>query len=359
MFHNQRPARQGSWLPSCCKGWLLTGVFILNGPTLVSGQKTVTLKNGQSFLVNTHMNGMPMYSNNEYIEIKAIHPAFEKTEGWRRKILIWSMHIKINKDFKGKVEIGTPLNPNIKQIVPFDAKHSPAPGRVSSYFLKVLDSEHAPETWGWLNEKGESWIPFTLKMQIDSAPQSIEFTDWVVVTEKEKQATQADIQSLDEYEKIAESTKITLQDGKTYDLKLFNKSPLRYSNTIFQIDSLTPGLILKKITNDEYIPTWVIKGRYRGLPGVIVTMTSPWNRASIIKQIRINGQGEFTIQYAPRTSNPEFWDWLDTKESKWVPVRVQLESVDPIYNAEFIEWFYVDDEIRAFFDKHYSSQLKH
>lgn len=323
------------------------GIIAFGHSNLISGEKLITDKNGTTHSIKTYINGTPIHNKNEYFEIKSIHPAIDRMPGWKKNHLVWSIYATFLQDFQGTLKITSPLNNKIIHIASIEAKRSPRAGLVSTFRWQILDKEAVPEAWGWMNESGESWVPFRFQITSPSLSKSIEFLDWARITEKEKTDCKEDIATFESFEKYAEHKEIILQNGHSYQFKTNGNDPIRFSNNILQIDILSPGVIRNPEKNNNKTAIWVLKGHYRGNSNSTINISAPWIKSDLITQAKIAGNGEFTIQFAPRSSNPELWEWLNNDGEIWVPIHFQFQSKEIQYSAEFIELFHVDNELRA------------
>ncbi|MBP7617408.1 MAG: hypothetical protein KA743_02775 [Geothrix sp.] len=322
-------------------------ISLLSCSYLISGEKNIILKSGKNHLVKTYINGKPIHHRDSLLEIKSILPTFNKAEGWRHGYLIWSIYFYFKTNFNGTIIVSSLLNDKTSNRIQFKSVNEL--GRRTALTWNVLDREHAPEVWEWINEPGESWVPFCFQVQHAGSNESTTFIDWALITEENKMAAKKDLINLTLYNEKIETKTIKLQDNKLYTIKFLNNELNRFSNTFLQIDHLTPGLIRNHLGVGTGMPVWVIKGRYRGSAGSFITLSTPWINNEIINKVKLSGQGEFSIQFGQKSNSPYLWDWLDGNGENWIPIKVKLETDDSIYNSEFVEWFYVNDDVRKLF----------
>lgn len=311
--------------------------------TLWGGETTIVLKNGQQYLVKTTF-GKPDHQSNEYFSIASIRPSYDQFEGWRNIHFFWAITLGMNKEFNGTLIIDSPLLPG--KSWPILLISGPAHNFIKIHRFEIMESETTPNLWDWVNEPGESWIPFHFKVKIDTPGKQIDFIEWVKISEKEKEQTRLDFKKIKSFYNKHEVIEITSITNDKHRIQVTKSGPLRFENNFLQINSLLPGIINNTLSDNNRPLAFSISGKYRGNTGTILTISAPWSSNNFSYKVKIKNSGDFQIPFASSHMNPELWRWLESTNEFWLPFRLQVENESTGQSFDFIEWFQVTNDIR-------------
>jgi len=154
--------------------------------TSSSETKTITLKNGKTFEVETKR-GLPLPYNSREIRIlnigtQAAIPVLPSgNEGQAAKIpWIWALTAELKGKGSFTVTVTTPIDEKLSTT--FEAK---GPGKISQTFFPQADY---PTMWEGIEDPGTHWFPFHFSFEDKTSKKRFEFTQWA----------QQDSQSLEE-----------------------------------------------------------------------------------------------------------------------------------------------------------------
>jgi hypothetical protein len=211
-------------------------------------------------------------------------------------------------------------------------------------YLWAMPPETHPEVWAWLDGSGDDWIPFRFVVTEGAKGEPVAFTDWAKVTQLDRDRMKEGRNKIQELATRG-ATDIVLPGGATHNVRLFHGKPVRYGDTQFQIDLLSPA-VGKDPTRKLANLCWVLQGRTRGGASRQLRLVSPWMSPGFAHTVKVSGDGGFTIPFADSRTAPEFWRWLEAPGDFWLPVRILLERPEG-GSQEITEVIRVDDELRA------------
>lgn len=310
--------------------------------TLMGAEKIVTLKNGQQYSVKTTF-GKPILKSNEYIKLDTITPCYDQMYGWRKIHYYWSISFMFNQNFKGVITVDSPLCPNKSWSIPFNT----TPGMGDYMFLhriEIMESEYTPEVWEWVNESGDSWVPFHFAVKPDALGNPIDSIEWVKINENQKDRARSDFKKIEAFYNSYTTKEITSITKEKYNIKINKSGPLRFDNNFLQIDSLLPGIA--QLTNKMKAFAFSISGKYRGQGEILLTISAPAVSKSFLHKVKIKNSGQFEIPFAFSDLEPDCWTWLESELEYWVPLQIQAEKRDTGEVINFIEWFHVTNVVR-------------
>ena len=152
-------------------------ILALFASPLLAGE-TITLKNGKSFVVESK-NGMPQAVDNSNFKTIGIGPAFMKDPKTDEITTFWVFNGTIKVVGEYTLVITTPLDESIKTELAVKG-----PG---SFYHQGLSKIAAPTAWAWLQDPGDSWVPFILTFKNADQSKSFEIMQWSKFDAKTKE----------------------------------------------------------------------------------------------------------------------------------------------------------------------------
>ncbi len=161
---------------------VLLGLLVVVNFTTIAGTsssetKTITLKNGKTFEVETKR-GMPLpYSSREIkmltLDALSVTPVLPcGNEGQEVKIppRFWALTAELKEKGSFTVTVTTPIDENISTT--FEVKGS---GKISQTFFPQGDY---PTIWEGIEDPGTHWFPFHFSFEEKASKKRFEFTQW-------------------------------------------------------------------------------------------------------------------------------------------------------------------------------------
>jgi len=191
------PAMHEAFRPTALK--VLLGLLVVFNFTTIAGTspsetRTVTLKNGKTFEVETKR-GMPLpYSSREIkmliLDANAAIPVLScGKEGQEVKIpWLWALIAELKEKGSFTVTVTTPLDENISTT--FEAN---GPGKISQTFF--AKSDH-PTIWEGIEDPGIHWFPFHFSFEEKTSKKRFEFTQWTQLDSKTQEQLRTMIQKM-------------------------------------------------------------------------------------------------------------------------------------------------------------------
>ena len=148
------------------------------GSLILQANEKVTLKNGKVFSVEAK-NGMPQAVDNSNFKTIGIGPAFMSDPKTKVLTTFWVFNGTIKATGEFTLVISSPLDDSIKTELAVKG-----PGALYHQGLSQIDT---PTAWAWLQDSGDSWVPFTLTFKHADPAKSFEITQWSKFDTKTKE----------------------------------------------------------------------------------------------------------------------------------------------------------------------------
>lgn len=138
-------------------------------------------------------------------------------------------------------------------------------------------------------------------------------------------------------------TRVTLKDGKTYEVETVRGLPVRFANDQIRVQDLgaaasfTPG----KADATPYIRVLVADliatGQFE------VTVTTPLD-SSASATLKATGPGRIMLRFFPQADYPRIWEGMDQPGVHWFPFHFVFEEKQSKKRFEFTQWAQMDYE---------------
>jgi hypothetical protein len=138
-------------------------------------------------------------------------------------------------------------------------------------------------------------------------------------------------------------TKVTLKDGKTYEVETVRGLPVRFANDQIRVQDL--GITARFMPDKADAPPWVrvlvadliAKGRFA------VTITTPLD-SSASATLEATGPGRVMLRFFPQADYPRIWEGMDQTGVHWFPFHFVFEEKQSKNRFEFTQWAQMDYE---------------
>ena len=138
-------------------------------------------------------------------------------------------------------------------------------------------------------------------------------------------------------------TRVTLKDGRSYEVETVRGLPVRFANDQIRVQDLgaaasfTPG----KADATRYIRVLVADliatGQFE------VTVTTPLD-SSASATLKATGPGRIMLRFFPQADYPRIWEGMDQPGIHWFPFRFVFEEKQSKKRFEFTQWAQMDYE---------------
>ncbi len=138
-------------------------------------------------------------------------------------------------------------------------------------------------------------------------------------------------------------TRVTLKDGRSYEVETVRGLPVRFANDQIRVQDLgaaasfTPG----KADATQYIRVLVADliatGQFE------VTVTTPLD-SSASATLKATGPGRIMLRFFPQADYPRIWEGMDQPGIHWFPFRFVFEEKQSKKRFEFTQWAQMDYE---------------
>ncbi len=138
-------------------------------------------------------------------------------------------------------------------------------------------------------------------------------------------------------------TRVTLKDGRSYEVETVRDLPVRFANDQIRVQDLgaaasfTPG----KADATQYIRVLVADliatGQFE------VTVTTPLD-SSASATLKATGPGRIMLRFFPQADYPRIWEGMDQPGIHWFPFRFVFEEKQSKKRFEFTQWAQMDYE---------------
>jgi len=138
-------------------------------------------------------------------------------------------------------------------------------------------------------------------------------------------------------------TKVTLKDGKTYEVETVRGLPVRFANDQIRVQDL--GITVRFMPDKADASPWVrvlvadliARGRFA------VTITTPLD-SSASATLEATGPGRVMLRFFPQADYPRIWEGMDQPGVHWFPFHFVFEEKQSKNRFEFTQWAQMDYE---------------
>jgi len=140
----------------------------------------------------------------------------------------------------------------------------------------------------------------------------------------------------------ADTTEVTLKDGKTYEVETVDGLPVRFFNDQIKVNDLglTARFNPEQIDAPPFVRVLVAKLLARGQ--FKVTVTTPLD-SSASETFEVAGPGKIVLRFFPQADFPLVWEGIDQPGVHWFPFHFLFEEAQSKMSFEFVQWAQMDD----------------
>lgn len=133
-------------------------------------------------------------------------------------------------------------------------------------------------------------------------------------------------------------TKVTLRDGKTYEIETARGLPVRFANDRIRVQDLGITARFKRDKPDaaSFVRVLVAELTTRGR--FAVTITTPLD-SSASATLEATGPGRIVLHFFPQADYPLIWEGIDRPGVHWFPFHFVFEEKQSKYGAGEHTWF--------------------
>ena len=136
-------------------------------------------------------------------------------------------------------------------------------------------------------------------------------------------------------------TRVTLKDGKTYEVETVRGLPIRFANDQIRVQDL--GITARFMPDKADAPPFVrvlvaeliARGRFA------VTITTPLD-SSASATLEATGPGRIMLHFFPQADYPRIWEGMDQPGVHWFPFHFVFEEKQSKKRFEFTQWAQMD-----------------
>ena len=138
-------------------------------------------------------------------------------------------------------------------------------------------------------------------------------------------------------------TRVTLKDGKTYEVKTVRGIPVRYQDDRIRVLDLgiTARFIPGKADARPFVRVLVAELLAEGQ--FEVTVTTPLD-SSASATLNATGPGRIMLHFFPQADYPLIWEGIDQPGVHWFPFHFKFEEKQSRRFFEVIQWAQMDYE---------------
>jgi len=143
---------------------------------------------------------------------------------------------------------------------------------------------------------------------------------------------------------LAETTLVTLQDGKKYEIETVNGLPTAFKNEFIRVHDL--GVSIRIALDNLDAPPYVrvLKAELLTKGEFTVTVTTPLDTAACARLEAI-GPGRVMLNFFPQADYPRVWEGIDQPGVHWFPFHFVFEDKHSEKRFEFTQWAQIDYKI--------------
>lgn len=136
-------------------------------------------------------------------------------------------------------------------------------------------------------------------------------------------------------------TRVTLKDGKTYEVETVRGLPVTFANDQIRVQDLGVTATFTRGKMDtprfvrELVAELIARGRFA------VTITTPLD-SSASATLEATGPGRVMLRFFPQADYPLIWEGIDQPGVHWFPFHFVFEEKQSKKRFEFTQWSQMD-----------------
>ena len=140
---------------------------------------------------------------------------------------------------------------------------------------------------------------------------------------------------------FAETTVVTLKDGREYEVETANGLPDPFRNESIRVHDLgvSVRINVKNLDAPPYVR--VLKAELLTEGEFTVTVTTPLDSAAVAR-LEAKGPGKFVLNFFPKADYPRVWEGIDQPGVHWFPYHFLFEDNHSEKRFEFMQWAQMD-----------------
>ena len=143
----------------------------------------------------------------------------------------------------------------------------------------------------------------------------------------------------------AKTEKVTLKNGKTYEVRTKKGMPFPFESDQIRIDQLTlKGIMEVDSTVMQF--TWTFTAHIKAEGAFHVTVTTPMDE-TISATFECTGPGEISETFFPSDDYPALWEWQDAPSTSWIPFHFTFAEEQTGDSFSLTQWLKFDSNSKA------------
>jgi hypothetical protein len=142
----------------------------------------------------------------------------------------------------------------------------------------------------------------------------------------------------------ATPTRVTLKDGKTYEIETVRGLPVRFSNDQIRVQDLGITAIFVPLDRADAPPfVWAFTADLIAIGLFEVTVTTPLDSSASVTRT-VKGPDRIRLDFFPQDVYPLIWEGIDQPGVHWFPFHFVFEERQSKKRFEFTQWSQMDYE---------------
>lgn len=141
---------------------------------------------------------------------------------------------------------------------------------------------------------------------------------------------------------IALAEKVTLKDGKTYEVETVRGLPVGFANDQIRVRDIgiTARFTIEEADAPPYI--WSLLAELTEQGRFAVVVTTPLDETASAT-FEVKGPGKIDAGFLPQSQFPKVWEGIDQPGVHWFPFHFVFEERESKKRFEFTQWAQIDD----------------
>jgi hypothetical protein len=141
-------------------------------------------------------------------------------------------------------------------------------------------------------------------------------------------------------EVVLATERVTLSDGKTYEVQTGNGLPLPFKNDQIEITGMSP------LFSQAGQHKWAFQAQLHEPGDFLVTVTTPID-SSTFTMFDCAGPGEIVETFFESERYPAVWKWFGEPGTSWVPFVFSFREKNSGKEFEVMQWTAFDQQTKA------------
>lgn len=141
-------------------------------------------------------------------------------------------------------------------------------------------------------------------------------------------------------EVVVATERVTLRDGKTYEVQIGNGLPLPFKNELIEVTNMGP------LFSQAGQHRWAFQAQLHEPGDFVVTVTTPID-SSASARFDCAGPGKIVETFFESKRYPGVWEWFGEPGTSWVPFVFSFREKNSGKEFEVMQWTAFDDQAKA------------